>query len=155
MSVYSAVARMVAIVSGRIFLGSELCRKEEYIHASINYTIDVFRAISELKKWSPWTRFIGQYFVPELKTVFEHRRKAQEFLSPIIHERRQLMAKGEELPDDMLQWMLNKSTEDELPDTALANLQLGLSLAAIHTTTLTTTLAYVSKPMSPRPRQVS
>ena len=143
MSVYSTVARMVAIVSGRIFLGPELCREEQYIHASIHYTVDVFRAISELKKWSPWTRFVGQYFIPELKTVFEHRRKANEFLSPIIHERRQLMAKGEKLPDDMLQWMLNKSTEEELPDTALANLQLGLSLAAIHTTTLTTTLAYV------------
>lgn len=122
-------------------MGPELCRKEEYIHASINYTVDLFHAISELKKWSPWTRFIGQYFVPELKTVFEHRKKAKQFLAPIIHERRQLMARGEELPDDMLQWMLNKSTAEDLSDADLAKLQLGLSLAAIHTTTLTTTLA--------------
>ena len=60
---------------------------------------------------SKWTRPIGQYFIPELKRVFEHRRKAREFLKPVIEERRRLMREGLDVPDDMLQWMLAKSDQ--------------------------------------------
>jgi cytochrome P450 len=90
---------------------------------------------------SKWTRPIGQYFIPELKRVFEHRKKAREFLKPVIEERRRLMREGLEVPDDMLQWMLAKSEQFGLTDDDMSELQLNLSLAAIHTTTMTLTLA--------------
>jgi cytochrome P450 len=131
---------MVAIISGNIFLGPELCRREEWVNSSITYTVDLFTAIGKLKQWKPWTRPIGQYFIPELKSVHEHRKKAREFLAPIIKERRELMKMGEQLPDDMLQWMLNKSAEYNLNDEDMSEIQLNLSLASIHTTTVTTTL---------------
>ncbi len=139
--VYTKLLRVVAIISGTIFLGPDLCRREEYLHASINFTVALFTAISKLKRWPSWTRWIGQYFVPELRLVFEHRKKARQFLAPVIKERRRMMAAGEDLPDDMLQWMLNKSDEFKVSDATMADLQLSLSLAAIHTTTFTTTLA--------------
>ncbi|KAI0168346.1 ent-kaurene oxidase [Pestalotiopsis sp. NC0098] len=139
--VYSKLLRIVAIVSGNIFLGPELCRREEWVNSAITYTVDMFTAIGKLKQWSPWTRFIGQYYVPELKSVSEHRRKCREFLAPVIAERRQQMKKGAQMPDDMLQWMMNKSADFKLADDELSLIILNLSLAAIHTTTLTTTLA--------------
>jgi cytochrome P450 len=139
--VYQKLLRMVAIISGNVFLGPELCRREEWVVSAITYTVDLFTAIGKLKQWSPWTRPIGQYFIPELKSVREHRRKARAFLAPIIAERRKLMSEGKELPDDMLQWMMNKTAEFGLRDDELSLIQLNLSLAAIHTTTVTTTLA--------------
>lgn len=139
--VYSKLLRIVAIVSGNIFLGPELCRREEWVNSAITYTVDMFTGIGKLKQWSPWTRFIGQYYVPELKSVSEHRRKCREFLAPVIAERRQQMKKGAQMPDDMLQWMMNKSADYKLVDDELSLIILNLSLAAIHTTTLTTTLA--------------
>ena len=51
------------------------------------------------------------------------------------------MREGLEVPDDMLQWMLAKSDQYGLDDDDMSEIQLNLSLAAIHTTTATTTLA--------------
>ncbi|KAI0128888.1 ent-kaurene oxidase [Xylariales sp. AK1849] len=138
--VYEKLAQIVAIASGNVFLGPELCRRPEYVTSSITYTIDLFTAISKLKQWNKWLRPIGQFFIPELKSVAEHRRKAREFLAPVIKERRALMKAGGQLSDDMLQWMLNKSAEYNLGDDDISEIQLNLSLASIHTTTLTTTL---------------
>ncbi|KAI0129663.1 ent-kaurene oxidase [Xylariales sp. AK1849] len=136
-AIYQKLLHMVAIISGHIFLGPELCRREEYLHASINYTVDLFIAVRKLKEWNPWLRAIGQYFTPELKKVAEHRRKAKDFLLPIIRDRKAAMKKGEEMPDDMLQWMINKAEAQHVTDEGLAEVQLTLSLAAIHTTTMT------------------
>ncbi|ORY59096.1 ent-kaurene oxidase [Pseudomassariella vexata] len=139
--IYEKLLRIVAIVSGRIFLGPELCREEAWLHHAIHFTVDVFRAITKLKQWHPLLRPIGQYFIPELRGVAEHRRKAQEFLKPVILQRREMMRQGGPLPDDMLQWMLNKAEESNVGDNGMSEMLLGLSLAAIHTTTMTTTLA--------------
>lgn len=136
---FTQLLRIVAIVSGRIFLGPELCRREEYIYASTMYTVDLFRAVGKLKSWHSSLRPIAQYFIPELKTVFEHRRKARAFLSPIIQKRKEAMENGSDLPDDMLQWMMNKAEANGVSDERLAQLQLDLSLAAIHTTTMAVT----------------
>jgi hypothetical protein len=128
----------VAIVSGHIFLGPDLCRREEYLHASINFTIDVFAAVRALKRWPRVLRPIMRFFTPELRHIVEHKEKAERFLIPIIRERKELIKKGGELPDDMLQWTLNKSESHQVTDEAeLAYLQLTLSMAAIHTTSMT------------------
>ncbi|KAK6079931.1 ent-kaurene oxidase [Seiridium cupressi] len=107
----------------------------------ITYTVDLFTAIGKLKQWKSWTRPIVQYFIPELKSVHEHRRKARAFLEPVIAERRKMMKDGKKLPDDMLQWMMYKTAEYKVSDDDLSLIQLNLSLAAIHTTTVTTILA--------------
>lgn len=137
--VYQKLLRIVAIVSGHIFLGPELCRREEYLYASINYTVDVFVAVRKLKAWHYLLRPIGRFFVPELKKITEHRERARAFLLPIIRERKAAMEKGAEVPDDMLQWMINKAGGFNTSDEELADTQLTLSLAAIHTTTMTAT----------------
>lgn len=132
---YGQLSKIIATVSGSVFIGSELCRREEYLHASINYTVDAFRAIGKLKKWHKLLRPVGQYFTPELKKIAEHRQAARKFLIPVISQRRALMADGGELPDDMLQWMMNKAEKLNISDIQLADAQLSLSMAAIHTTT--------------------
>lgn len=132
---YQQLLKIIAIVSGSVFIGPDLCRREEYLHASINYTVDAFRAIGKLKKWHKLLRPIGQYFTPELKKIEEHRQKAREFLVPVISQRRAIMKNGGQLPDDMLQWMMFKAEKLNISDVQLADAQLSLSMAAIHTTT--------------------
>ncbi|KXJ87231.1 cytochrome P450 [Microdochium bolleyi] len=139
-NINTAVLKMVAIVSGHVFIGPEHNRSEAYLHASINYTIDIFNAAAQLKTWPKLLRPIGQYFVPGVETVKEHRRRAQEFLVPIINERRARLAAGEQVPDDVLQWTIAKAHKFGITDdAALADGQLTLSLAAIHTTTMMAT----------------
>ncbi|ETS79291.1 hypothetical protein PFICI_09144 [Pestalotiopsis fici W106-1] len=138
--IYQKMLRIVAIASGNIFLGPELCRSEDWIVPATMYTVDLFTAIGKLKQWSKWTRPIGQYFIPEIKSLHQHRSNAVAWLSPIVAQRRRMVEQGHELPDDMLQWMMNKAAEYGVSDDSLALIQLNLGLAAIHTTTLTTTL---------------
>lgn len=130
----------MAIVSGEIFLGPELSRNEEYMHLSIRYTVDAFTAIFKVKMWRKWLRPIGVYFIPEIKNIEDHRRRVKVFLGPVIKKRRDMMARGDELPDDLLQWTLNKTgkfPEEMRTDDDVAMMQLRLSLAAIHTTSTT------------------
>jgi hypothetical protein len=110
------------------------------MHLSIRYTVDAFSGIFRLKTWRKWLRPIGVYFVPEMKIIEDHRRRVKKFLGPIIRERREMMTKGGEVPDDLLQWTLNKSSkfpEEIRNDDDVAMMQLRLSLAAIHTTSTT------------------
>lgn len=132
---YQHLLKVVAIASGNTFLGPDLCSRDEYVRSSISYTVDVFRAISQIKKWPRYLRFLGQYFTPELKKIELHRRNAEGFLLPVIQQRRAIMESGGELPDDLLQWMMKKADEHKYTDVMLADAQLTLSMTAIHTTT--------------------
>lgn len=132
--------KIVAIVSGYVFLGPDLCRREEYLHASIDFTVDLFMAIAALKRQPESLRFIAKYWIPQIKTVDEHRRRVHNFLKPILRERRALQSKGAETPKDMLQWLLDKSGQFNIrTDEQLAETQLILGMAATHTTTMTAT----------------
>ncbi|OTB03695.1 hypothetical protein M426DRAFT_321621 [Hypoxylon sp. CI-4A] len=138
--VYQTVLRLVAKISGAIFIGTELCRSEDYLNASIGYTLDFVNAVSKLKQWNKRWRWFGRYFTPEVDKLFTDRKKAHDFLRPVIEKRRAAMKAGEEMPDDTLQWMLNKIDEFGLSDDVLAETQLNLSMASIHTTSLTVTM---------------
>ncbi|KAH7025664.1 cytochrome P450 [Microdochium trichocladiopsis] len=132
--------KMVAIISGHVFIGPQLNRDERYLDASINYTVDLFKAAGELQKWHRLIRPIGKYFIPSVHQLHEQRRRAKEFLVPVVQKRRALREAGEEVPDDMLQWMIAKADKFNVSDDGdIAETQLTLSLAAIHTTTLTAT----------------
>ncbi|KAK3290825.1 cytochrome P450 [Chaetomium fimeti] len=130
--------RIVALVSGRIFIGAELSRSEEYLDAAISYTMELMEARRALEEVRPWLRpFIGSR-LPEVKKLDQRRLQADKFLRPIVAARRQ-MQDGEK-PDDMLQWMMDGEDKVKQSTTReLAMLQLAISFAAIHTTTLTAT----------------
>ncbi|KAF3068388.1 Ent-kaurene oxidase [Daldinia childiae] len=138
--VYQTVLRMVATISGALFIGPELCRSDEYLQASIGYTLDYVNGIQGLKKWNQWLRWVGRYFTPEVTKLFEDRKKAHAFLQPVLEKRRAAMNAGEEVSDDALQWMMKKADEMGFTDEVIAEAQLNLSMAAIHTTSLTVTM---------------
>ncbi|KAI0386387.1 cytochrome P450 [Hypomontagnella monticulosa] len=138
--IHQAMLRIIAIVSGSIFIGTEYCRAEEYLNASIGYTISFIHAATGIRKWHPWMRWIGRYFTPEITVLYEERKKARKFLEPIIKQRRADEKAGKKAPDNVLQWMLNKAGEYGVADLDVADGQLSLSMASIHTTSLTLTM---------------
>lgn len=137
--------RIVALVSGRVFIGPELGRSEEYLDAAVNYTVELGQAREAVERMRPWLRPFLAGRLPEVRKLRDREAQAHRFLDPVVAAR--LALKDGEKPDDMLQWMIDgqgqgkfrKHTTEEL-----ARTQLGLSFAAIHTTTLTATNAYVS-----------
>ncbi|KAL2111172.1 hypothetical protein VUR80DRAFT_220 [Thermomyces stellatus] len=136
--------RIVAKVSGRIFIGPELCHAEEYIDASINYTIEVMNAVRDINSMN-WFRHLRAPYLASVKRLDQRVEQALNFLQPVVSGRLEA-AKNDpewEKPDDMLQWIMEARAKDGKVDVEnIARLQLGLSFAAIHTTTLTATNAF-------------
>ncbi|KAK3899167.1 hypothetical protein C8A05DRAFT_46703 [Staphylotrichum tortipilum] len=130
--------RIVALVSGRVFIGAELSRSEDYLDAAINYTIELMEARRALDQVRPWMRpFVGNR-LPEVKKLDQRLRQADKFMRPVVAARYQM--RDDEKPDDMLQWLIDGQDKFKRHTTEeLARLQLGISFAAIHTTTLTST----------------
>ena len=141
-NINNKLVRMVAIISGRIFVGPELCHSEEYIDMAINYTLDLMHVRTRVENLKPWLRPFLANFLPETKKLDERIAKADAILQPIVEQRRKLITEGGDRPDDMLQWMVDdqlKSKHGSSQTGKLARLQLGITFAAIHTTTLTAT----------------
>ncbi|KAK2026053.1 cytochrome P450 [Colletotrichum zoysiae] len=133
--------RIIAMASGRVFVGPELCRNEEYLDAAINYTVDLMKAIRKVSTIPPWIRPFLAPRKPEVRRVHRRIVEAVEFLKPVVKSRREASEDPYyQKPDDMLQWMIDaqEKTGDK-DDKKLAKYQLGISFAAIHTTSLTAT----------------
>ncbi|RMZ74387.1 ent-kaurene oxidase [Pyrenophora seminiperda CCB06] len=136
----SKLVDMVAQISGAIFVGQELSRNPEYLDASANYTLDLMAAISAINQIRPWLRPILVPRAPEILRLREREAQVIRILKPIVEERLDLKATDSnwQEPDDMMQWMINRSDGKDTIE-KIAQYQLSLIFAAIHTTTLTAT----------------
>ncbi|KAK0724049.1 cytochrome P450 [Lasiosphaeris hirsuta] len=130
--------RIVAMASGRVFVGPELCRDEKYLDAAINYTIELINGRRAVDAIPPWKRPFVAPWLPEIRALEGRIKQADNFLRPIVEERKRL-GKDEE-PDDMLAWLMASEAKHGTTDSKrLAKLQLDISFAAIHTTSIATT----------------
>lgn len=140
--------RIVTKVSGRIFVGSDLCRTEEYIDMGINYTLELMMATSSIKMMKPSERDAKAGSLPAVKQLQARQQKAYEFIRPLIAARKKAMREDPDFqrPDDIMQWILDggQNKYGEQNDQELTEVQLGLTFAAIHTTTMSTTNAFYS-----------
>ncbi|KAF4782347.1 cytochrome P450 [Colletotrichum scovillei] len=135
--------RVIAMASGRVFIGPELCRNEEYLDAAINYTLDLMKAVRKVADIAPWLRPFLAARTPEVKQVHHRIEEADKFLRPVVTARKEAEKSPDyQKPDDMLQWIMESQKKfGEKNDRELARYQLGISFAAIHTTTVTSTNA--------------
>ncbi|KAF2190763.1 ent-kaurene oxidase [Zopfia rhizophila CBS 207.26] len=149
--IYMTLVRIVAKVSGRVFVGPELCHDKDYLDCGINYTIELIGAQRAVKKLRPAFRPFLAPRLPEIQRLREREKIATNFLRPIVQARRNAMKDPDyQKPDDMLQWSLNRSADFGIESTEkLAKLQLGIIFAAIHTTSMTTTNILYSLAASP------
>lgn len=124
-----------------MFVGISLCRNEEWLNTSVKFTEDIFtNAIVSTLVPKFMSSFLAAWVFPYASRVARHRKIAHKYLAPIYAELLAKQASGsEEKPkEDVFSWMLgHASPKPELrtPE-KLADFQLMLSMAAIHTTTI-------------------
>lgn len=128
---------MVARLSSLIFLGPKICHDEEWINVSVNYTIDAFLAARDLRMWPSVLQPIVHWFLPRTRAIRKHMRTARQIIRRELRER-ELIREGKmkdpypgEKQDDALDWMQELAGDHQMD---LPRSQVGLSLAAIHTT---------------------
>lgn len=84
--VYSKLTRIVALLSGRVFVGRPLSRNEEWLEATINYTLACIQASDACKRYHPLLRHIVGPFLKEVKNLKAYRRNGAELLKPLLAE---------------------------------------------------------------------
>lgn len=140
--IFSVILRVVAIVSGNIFVGPDLCRHEAYLNAALKFTTDTAAATQEVKRWPKWFRStaVRLGLCPSIQNAQAHRQRLYDMFKPMVEERKALMEAGSPVPDDMFQWMLEKTTKHAIVDLQnLTDMTLLIIFAAIHTTSLSAT----------------
>ncbi|KAL3495013.1 cytochrome P450 [Aspergillus germanicus] len=140
--IYPKMLRIIAIVSGSVFIGPELCHDERYLDTAVNYTAELGQAVMEIKSVNFWLK---RFLAGRLGSVAALRKREEDFLkfiTPIVQQRIDARStKGaDELPEDMLTWLVNKAARDGINGTReISLIQLGLFFVASHTTGITLT----------------
>jgi hypothetical protein len=138
--IYPQLLRIVALLSGRIFVGLPLCRNEEWLDTTIHYTLAAFTAVAAVRKLSPLTRGFFAPFLKEVKRLHQYRVNGARMLAPILKERHEhLKDPNFEPPADMLQFLIHNSGQQATDALFQAYMQMLVSLAAIHTTSMALT----------------
>ncbi|APA15880.1 hypothetical protein SS1G_09238 [Sclerotinia sclerotiorum 1980 UF-70] len=142
-SVYGKVLHVVALLSGRVFVGAPLCRDEEWIKATITYTVILGATVGMLWKRPWWQRRIlaPLYF----RTLHGVQKKAEEMLKPLLEREATVdpseweKKTGEQNDGQLIRWLLSHTPQKsgKIDVKQLAHDQLTVSLAAIHTTSIT------------------
>ncbi|KAF4999917.1 hypothetical protein FGRMN_2155 [Fusarium graminum] len=107
-------------MSSRVFMGESLCRDDEWVRTSSEYTVQAFNSGDILRTHPRWSRpfvhwFLPSYWVLQRRKVIEAKARAQGKPSPF---------------DDSIAWF-----EKEGSKCHPALTQISLTQVAIHTTT--------------------
>ncbi|KAH9219807.1 cytochrome P450 [Leptodontidium sp. 2 PMI_412] len=148
-SLYGKMTRIVALLSGRVFVGRPLSREEEWIQATVMFTFYSIQAKNAINAYPPYLRSIVAPFVLELRNLKKFRKRGAEMLMPILEqqlgkERNEKIHRDDNDDEQgtMISWILKHTPENKRSDAlVLGNNQMGLSMAAIHTTSMATTAA--------------
>ncbi|KAL4767273.1 cytochrome P450 [Aspergillus nidulans var. acristatus] len=143
-TVYPTILRVVALVTGRAFVGPELNRNEEWISTSSSFMTDIYRGGARLREYSHFMRpLAARFLVPEIRRVWRHQATARRLLVPVMNERwrRQRSTAEYTRPNDMIQWLMDNNAREKKPRSfgQLAELHLLVCFAALHTSTLAIT----------------
>ncbi|KAL8296103.1 hypothetical protein RB600_001545 [Gaeumannomyces tritici] len=138
-AIYPQVLEIIARLSSRVFLGSEVCRNEEWLDITKNFTVAQNEAIERLRLYPSFLRFLIYHFDPACRRTEAQWRRANSIVQGVVAQRRreqaECAAKGLPAPvyNDAIEW--GELETDGGMSYNPTNLQLGLSFAAIHTST--------------------
>ncbi|KAL1635491.1 hypothetical protein SLS58_010187 [Diplodia intermedia] len=141
---YTIIVRLVSRLSAFAFLGAPLCRNEAWQRISAQYTVDFMNAVVAFRRWPrvvrPLVYLLHPVLVPEIVQLKKRQKEAYGIIEPELKrrrlERKAAEDRGEkkiEKPLDSLQWLEETAaTKGTTVDAVMG--QLGLTMAAIHTT---------------------
>ncbi|KAI6484402.1 hypothetical protein MCOR14_007038 [Pyricularia oryzae] len=132
------ITDVVARLSSRVFLGEEICRNEEWVDLTKKIAIVVLTCIYTLRAFPQWMMPIVYTFGKAGKDMRAMRTRVIEIIHPIIDKREQEKAecKAQGIPapvyNDAIEWVAAEADPND-PVFKLGDFQIGLSVAAIHT----------------------
>lgn len=166
-STYQTMLQIVALTSGRVFVGLPLSRDPEWIQASIQHTIGSVQLSDRLRSYPVWLRPLAAPFLPERKAVGDVQATVARLLAPILDQRLSAHAQNghanhpkangkENDVGRMTRWLLGQYVKSSPADAKPARLvrdHLTLSFAAVHVASMA--LSHVLHDLAARPEYIS
>ncbi|KAH0437105.1 cytochrome p450 [Colletotrichum camelliae] len=132
-----ALLELVARLSSRVFLGSDICRNEKWLRITKEFTTTSFAAAAKLNMLPSVLRPIANLLDPSCQQVRAFVAEGEGIILPVIESRRKVKeaAKlaGKPVPvfNDTIEWAEAESQGTRYDPVAF---QLMISFVAIHTT---------------------
>jgi hypothetical protein len=126
----------VAQLSCKIFLGDELCRDEDWLRVTTDYTRNAIQAAEALRLWPKIVRPIVALCLTSSRKIRLDVKVARDIITPVLERRRKNKedalkeGRAPELNHNAMQWM-EEIANGRPYDPAI--MQLGLATAAILT----------------------
>ncbi|KAK9788249.1 putative Cytochrome P450 [Seiridium cardinale] len=141
-SVWDLLSKVVIRAISQAFVGSFLCKNEEYLDNAISFTKVVAISAEMIRLLPVWLKPYAVRVTPS----WRRRKVAEELMKDEIIMRLRVSHKGKNKPNDLLQWIVDASPAKERTVNDIAERIMGLNVAAIHNTTtlLTSTLALLA-----------
>ncbi|KAL8306511.1 hypothetical protein RB597_002991 [Gaeumannomyces tritici] len=144
---------IVTRLSNRIFLGPEMCRNEEWLDVSKNFTALFTQAVQRLSPLPRMIQNIVYLFDPKCQDLRSQRNRGRRIMRGLVEQRRrrqaECRAKGLPPPtyNDSVQWLQIEAGVTGVTNYDHCDFQLLLSFLAIHTTSdlLSQTMIYLAK----------
>ncbi|RMZ71446.1 ent-kaurene oxidase [Pyrenophora seminiperda CCB06] len=136
-NITDSILSLIARLSSKVFLGDELCRNEAWLRVTKIYTVNGFKAATQISAYPPALKMLFPWFSKDAKVVAQNLKDARNVIAPIINQRNQIKDEakrsGKSVPNfnDMLEWLEQESQGSAYDP---ATYQILLSFAAIHTT---------------------
>lgn len=137
--------RLVTCVTARLFVGTPLCRDEEWLSTTTKFSDNAWKLAVFLRLFPDPLKPIVQFFCPPAWAVSKYHKRAIEIIAPVVIERRRMEASGSKTyqkPDDFLQWMMDDANDFDGQPHKLAHRLLIMTLASSFTTTMALTQAF-------------
>lgn len=153
MSLRESLLRLVARVSSRAFLGEEICRNDNWLRVTREYTVDGIRAAEELRLWPAPLRALVHWFIPSCQRARADVAEARRIVSGVLEKRRLEKQRGEKVDyEDALEWYVVCSSPLLQLLLRLQDMMTGLNarLGEGSMTRPSRNLPYLSPPSTPR-----
>ena len=134
--------RFAARLAAKCFVGNPLCRDEDWIQISVGFAMDTFHAGAIVRMFPPFLHPFVARFIPTRYRVMKQIDMANKLMAPLLakyKENKAKKARGEEVEADntLFTWMMDHGSEKETQDEEMVIRQLFITLAAVHTSSMT------------------
>ena len=84
---YPVLARMVALLTARVFVGLPLSRNEEWINITTGFTINAFQGAAKLRTYNGLLHPLVARRIPEINAAYKHLVDAKALLKPVFEQK--------------------------------------------------------------------
>ncbi|KFH42569.1 Ent-kaurene oxidase-like protein [Hapsidospora chrysogenum ATCC 11550] len=143
--IQEAHRRLAGRLAAKVFVGHPACRDPEWIRVSVGFSMDVFKTGLLLRMFPPLLHPIVARLLPSRRAVLNDLEIAKRTLGPLMDKHREHVAakaRGEEVEEEediLLHWMMDHATDEENKLDNMAVRNLFITLAAVHTTSMSAT----------------